>query len=320
MMTMFGVAIFGMRAIAEASALRIVDCLFVGTFIAVFAALVSHLSRRQSSSHRFAVWFSALIALAASPFLSGMIWSSGESTSAGFARAAVTLPGSWAFYLFAVWAGIAAWFLLRLGIGLWRLRSLRGTFVPVDLEEPDAQVRETLTHRGRRGPVPLYTSERVQVPAVIGLFEPVVVVPRWVLDELSAGELNQVLLHELAHLRRRDGWTNLAQQVIKAVFFFHPAAWWIERKISLEREMACDEAVLTETESPRAYAECLKHLAEKTLLLRSLALAQAVLGRVRQTSMRVAHILDGTRHPRSAKNAWGAALSLAMLLIASGKM
>jgi hypothetical protein len=82
---------------------------------------------------------------------------------------------------------------------------------------------------------------------------------------------------------------------VKALFFFHPAVWWIEKKVSLEREMACDDAVLAETESPRAYAECLAHLAEKTLIQRSVALAQAALGRLRHTSLRVAKILDVNR-------------------------
>jgi beta-lactamase regulating signal transducer with metallopeptidase domain len=312
---MFGVP-FGVQAIAESSVLRMVDCLFAGTLIAVCASLVSCVSRRQGSSVRFAVWFSALMAVAASPLLSGIVWSRGENVAAGFARAAITLPASWALFVFSVWAGVTVWSLIRLGVGLSRLHALRATLVPVDLAKLDAQVSETL-NRGQGGPVSLCSSGQVHVPAVIGLFAPVVVVPPWVLDELSASELNQVLLHEMAHLDRRDGWTNLAQQIIKAVFFFHPAVWWIESKVSLEREMACDDAVLAETESPRAYAECLQHLAERTLLRRGLALVQAVLGRVRQTSMRVAQILDPS-HPRSAKHGWRAVFSLATLVIAGG--
>ncbi len=129
------------------------------------------------------------------------------------------------------------------------------------------------------------------------------------MQELSADELNQILLHELAHLRRWDDWTNLAQKVVKALFFFHPAVWWIEKKVSLEREMACDDAVIAETASPRAYAECLTHLAEKTLVQRSLALAQAVLGQIRQTSLRVAQILD-VKRPISGSRPWKPAVSL----------
>src|SRR5258707_5357457 len=97
--------------------------------------------------------------------------------------------------------------------------------------------------------------------------------PDWVLQELSAEELKVVLLHEFAHLRRFDDWTNLLQKLVRTIFFFHPAVWWIERKLSLEREMACDEVVLAETENAQAYAECLVSLAEKSFVRSGLMLA-----------------------------------------------
>ncbi len=102
-------------------------------------------------------------------------------------------------------------------------------------------------------------------------------------------------MHELAHLRRWDDWTNLVQKIVGAAFFFHPAVWWIERRISLEREMACDDAVLAETGNARAYAECLVTLAEKSFLQRSLAMAQAAIGHARESSKRLAQILDADR-------------------------
>jgi hypothetical protein len=180
----------------------------------------------------------------------------------------------------------------------------------------DERLQETLAHSQTHRKVSLYTSERVKVPTAIGLLKPAIVVPGWVLNELSPEELNQILLHELAHLRRWDDWTNLAQKLVKALFFFHPAVWWIEKRVSLEREMACDDAVLAETASPRAYAECLTHLAERTMIQRSVALAQAALGRIRQTSLRVAQILDANRpvgNPRAWKPA--AALVVAFALV-----
>jgi hypothetical protein len=133
------------------------------------------------------------------------------------------------------------------------------------------------------------------VPAAIGFFKPAVVIPTWSLEELSPAELNAVLLHELAHLQRWDDWTNLAQKLLRAVFFFHPAVWFVESKLSLEREMACDDVVLAATSSPRAYAECLVSLAEKSFVHRGLALAQAAVSRMRQTTLRVSQILDGNR-------------------------
>jgi beta-lactamase regulating signal transducer with metallopeptidase domain len=310
-------ASFGIQAMAENSALRIMDCLLAGSLIACFAGMVSHFSRKETSSLRFAVWFSALVALALSPFLGDAISARRGTASFGLNRAAIILPGSWVPYVFGLWAAIAALLLLRVAIGVWRLRKLRATLVPVDLGELDETVRGILSCGGRRAHVSLFTSYRVKVPAAIGLIDPIVVVPRWALDELSSDELKLVLLHEMAHLRRRDSWTNLAQQVIKAAFFFHPAVWWIERKLSLEREMACDDAVLSHTANPRAYAQCLKRVAEKSLLRRGLALAQGLLGRVRQTSMRVARILDES-HSRGVRNGWRAAFSLAALLLVSG--
>jgi Zn-dependent protease with chaperone function len=135
----------------------------------------------------------------------------------------------------------------------------------------------------------------VRVPTAIGFFKPLVVIPSWALHELSTSELNSILIHELAHLRRRDDWTNLAQQILKALFFFHPAVWWIQNQLTLEREMACDDAVLAETTNPRGYAQCLVSVAEKSFMRRGVALAQAIVNRMRQTSLRVSRILDVNR-------------------------
>jgi beta-lactamase regulating signal transducer with metallopeptidase domain len=302
-------------SIAQLSAVRIVDCLVEGTIIAAFAGLASRFAARQGSGTKFAIWFSALMATAVTPLLTGFAGLHNEGS--GASHASITLPSSWAIYLFGSWAVVAVWMLARIGMGLWQLRSLRRTFSTVDLSRLDASVRETLGRNSAGRSISLCTSDRVQVPAAIGLFRPVVVVPTWLIDELSEDELNQVLLHELAHLRRRDDWTNLVQKIVKALFFFHPAVWWIEKKVSLEREMACDDAVLAETARPRAYAECLTRLAEKTLVRRSIALAQAALGRIRQTSMRVTQILDPKRSTRKAQ-AWKLALPMAGMLVVCG--
>jgi hypothetical protein len=74
--------------------------------------------------------------------------------------------------------------------------------------------------------------------------------------------------------------------------FFHPAVWWIDKRLSLEREMACDEAVLAKTQNPQAYARCLVSLAEKSFVQRGVAMAQAAIGRMRDTSRRLSRILD----------------------------
>src|SRR5262249_36767736 len=74
-----------------------------------------------------------------------------------------------------------------------------------------------------------------------------------------------------------------------------PSIWWIEQKLALDREMACDDAVLAHSGMPHAYAECLAHVAERSFLRRQLALAQAAVARLRQLTVRVTKILDPSR-------------------------
>jgi BlaR1 peptidase M56 len=131
-------------------------------------------------------------------------------------------------------------------------------------------------------------------------------------EEGAEPDLKHVVLHELAHLKRRDNWTNLLQKVIKALLFFHPAVWWMEHRVSLDREMACDDAVLARTGSPRVYAELLARIAEKSFVRRQIELAQAVVGRLRQLSTRVARILDPKRP--TSNRVWKPAVPAVMAL------
>ena len=284
----------GFNTMAEVFALRLLDSLIEGGAICVCAALILRVVPRQNAATRFAVWFSALVAIAVVPWVSGTWLHSAVSNTAA-RHAAIALPESWAIYFLVGWALLALWFSLRLGRAVWHLHILRKSCSAVDLSALDPVLQQTLQRHGGRRRIVLCTSEQVRVPTAVGLMKPAILIPHSLMSELSPAELNQVVLHELAHFRRWDDWTNLIQQAVTALLFFHPGIWWIEKRLGLEREMACDDAVLAETASPRAYAECLARLAEKTFVSRSIALAQSVLGKVRQTSARVARILDVNR-------------------------
>ncbi len=284
-----------LNAVSQISAARILDCLVEGTLIAIVAASLLRLARSASSGMRFAVWFSALVAIASLAFLEFSPGSNGELHPAGAIAPLLVVPASWAPYIFAAWLVIAGIMLARLAAGFVHVARLRRSCVPLDPSSIDSALHQALDGSGTLRKIELCTSAIVGVPTAIGLFRPAVVLPAWLVDELSPEEKRQLVLHEIAHLRRWDDWTNLAQKTIKAVLFFHPAVWWIEKKASLEREMACDDAVVAATANPRAYAECLAHLAEKNVMRRALTLAQAAVGRMRQTSLRVARILHRDR-------------------------
>lgn len=290
--------------------------LLEGTALAVFVWLLLRLLPRQNAGTRFIFWFSALLAMFFLPLLGApaRTGSAAASTSPGSSTLSlITLPLSWAIVIFAVWALIAAIGLARVLAGLWHIHRLRRNSEEVDAKLLGPELTQLMGDSRR--PVSLRLSDQVHVPTAIGFLKPAIVLPRWFLDEgeISQEELKHVLVHELSHLRRGDDWTNLAQKFIKALLFFHPSAWWVEQQLSLEREMACDDEVLVRT-SPLNYAQCLKRVAEKSFLRRQIVLAQAVVGRVRQLSLRVTQILDVNR-PNTTK-IWKPALPV-MVLAAS---
>ncbi len=279
--------LFDFHALVRVAAAGVLNSLLAGIAVALLAWTVTRLFRREGSGTRFAVWFLGLIAIVVLPWVSTGLGHKAPALTAG----ALTLPESFAFYVFLAWAIGAGLGLAHVALGLYRLQRLRATCVPVDLEHLDESLRASVIAARAKRQVALCTSNVVRVPAAIGYIRPMVVFPSWALAEIPTAELNAILLHELAHLRRYDDWTNLAQKIVKAVFFFHPAVWFIESRLTLEREMACDDAVLAANFSPRAYAESLVGLAERSFLRRGVQLAQAAVGHVRQLKARLVEIM-----------------------------
>jgi Zn-dependent protease with chaperone function len=291
---------------------RVLNSLPEGVLIALFAWAMLRFLPRQNSGTRFAVWFVALLAVASLPVaglpLIGGVAGGHSFLPAGDMRPLITAPDSWVLILFLAWVVAVCIAMLRLAAGLWRLGALHSSCIAVDGVDLDPAVKQIVADFSSSRSVTLATSERVSVPAAIGFFRPMIVLPVWALRELTPAELNIVLLHEFAHLRRGDAWTNLLQKIVRAVFLFHPAVWWIERRLSLEREMACDDRVLAEIANPQGYAKCLIALLEKSVARRGWAMAQTVVHRAGEASLRVAQILDAGR-PKT-KRVWKPALYL----------
>jgi len=293
-----------LQTVAQIAIGRILNSLPEGLLIALFAGVMLRILPRQNSGTRFAVWFVALLAVASLPLIGP--GTGGHSLLVSGERPLVSLPGPWGLILFLAWIVAVCVAMLRVATGLWRLHELRTSCIAIDTADLRAATRKAIADFSSSKSVTLATSERVSVPAVIGFFDPMIVLPVWALQELSPDQVNVILLHEFAHVRRWDSWTNLLQKMVRAVFLFHPAVWWIDRRLSLEREMACDDRVLAETANPRGYAKCLIALLEKSVARRGWVMAQAVVHRAREASLRLAQILDAGRP--DTKNVWKPAL------------
>lgn len=296
----------GLTAMAPGLAAGALNSVLLGMAIAFAAQVLLWSVARRHSPTRFALLYSALIAIAAVFLFRSIIPHSGNAPAAE-----LTLPAHWALYPVAIWTVIASLGLLRIAAGLWRLRTLRKNFVR--LENP--ALKAILHSRARRS-VALFTSGQVRVPAAFGFFRPAIVLPEWTVRTLSEEELTSAVLHELAHIDRWDDWTNLGQKIIRALLFFHPAVWWIDGRLAIEREMSCDDAVLAQSADPKGYAECLVSIAEKTLLHKQLALAHAAVGHMKQTALRIARILDGRQ--RHALSIWKPALTASAAFLILG--
>ncbi len=277
----------GVESVARMAVGQVVNSLPEGLLIAALAWLVLRVLGRENSGTRFAVWMVALVGVAGLPFLGG----SSAADLAVRMHAPVTVPGGWAVGFAAIWAVAACVALARVGAGLWQVRRLRRRSRKIAAAELDPALEAAIRQTGRD--VALLVSDEVRVPAAIGFLKPAVVLPAWILEDFGAAELRPILIHELAHLRRRDDWTNLLQKTVRAILFFHPAVWWIDARLSMEREMACDDAVVTETGNPRGYAGCLIGLLEKSCARRGWTMAQAAVARARDASVRIARILRG---------------------------
>lgn len=144
---------------------------------------------------------------------------------------------------------------------LWLARARRGSIEPLS----DEMYRQCLVLQRRMG---LHRRIRygqcswLDAPAVLGWFQPIVLVTAQAITGLSPQQLQAVIAHELAHIRRYDAFVNLFQIAAEMLLFYHPAVWWVSRRIRIEREVCCDHAALAACGEPVSYARALTLMEE----------------------------------------------------------
>jgi beta-lactamase regulating signal transducer with metallopeptidase domain len=178
---------------------------------------------------------------------------------------------------------------LRLVVQWLRARRLVTVHAQPACEPWLAMARRLGVALGVRRAVRLLESTVVQVPAVVGLLRPVILLPANTLTGLLPGQLEMILAHELAHIRRHDLVVNLLQAAVETLLFYHPAVWWISRQVRIERENCCDDLAVGVCGDPLQYARALTRLEE----LRGEALALAVSARGGLLLHRIRRVVGG---------------------------
>ncbi len=152
-------------------------------------------------------------------------------------------------------------------------------------------------------------SDRVVEAVAIGLLRPMVLLPVAWATSLPPDMLEAVLAHELAHIRRFDLWVNLLQGVVETLLFYHPAVWWMSRRLRRERELCCDELAVSVTRDNLRYAEMLEHVGRLRLSPLPSALTVSMSGNRHALLDRVRNVLQ----PRPRGDVWSGAFAVALL-------
>lgn len=208
---------------------------------------------------------------------------------------AVQLPsGDWPAIFFAAWALAAVLQFARVAWSYRRLRALKRNARPAGPELRRNFDAWVLSCQVRR-PVRLLVSPQVASPMAVGFRHPAIVLPEPLLSKFQAPELDHVLLHELAHIARRDDWTNLFARLAAGLFVFHPVALWLLRQIDRDREIACDDWVVSMTGAARPYAISLTRLFELCRSRNRVLLASGMATRAGHLGERVELLLRARR-------------------------
>lgn len=208
------------------------------------------------------------------------------------------------------WAGVVAWRLGVLSTAVLRIRTARHAAVPFPA---DREARLAAWNGASRGRFALVVSERVAAASMLGFGRPMIAVPPAWIESLEETDLDTILLHELAHAERRDDLAQLLQELLVTACWFHPAAWWIARRIRFEREAACDEQAARAT-TIRGYARCLVTVAAAVGSRRwaSPMLVPSSVGRPSQLGLRVERVVRVSPTRRVARSRAVATLAAAV--------
>ena len=303
----------------------VLNWIWQGSVVALITTLALAVIERSSARDRYLTVWAALLSVLALPIVP-YLWDgiADAAVSGGDAAAHapfVSMPAAWwtsntaVLVLWALWLAASAY---RLASAARSLRRVKRASVRVPAAR-QARLRHwaSVTSDGRR--TDLRVSTGVHAAAVLGCGAPMIAIAPGLLDELTDDELDGIVIHEWAHVQRRDDLMHLAQSCIAVLAGWHPAVWWLGRQLRLEREIACDELAVAKLGSAKRYAASLVKLAglpqgRMTLLPAVTAIGPSGLRR------RVTRILSADRRSSSRRWRFAAAAAGASLCVLAGAL
>lgn len=308
----------------------LVAWLWQGMALACLLALSLRVLPLQAAATRCAVCCLALAGVTILPVMPWLMGFISGMASAGAGAAAVVPadvlsgassvvlrlpePAPWVLPgVLCLWAVVVLVGVVRLWRG-WRLmRAVAGRARALEAVHRH-QFERVTTSMGRRPPV-VRVSDEITGACALGWPTPTVLLSTRLVETLDEGRLTHVVLHEMAHLDRRDEWTRLAQRVVAVVAGAHPAVRWISRRLDLEMEAACDQWVVSRTGDAVAYGHCLLDVAALSASSHDdLQLAPGASARMPMLRARIERLASG-RHALGSASGAGAGCAAAAVLV-----
>jgi len=291
----------------------VLNWLWQGCVVAVACGVMLRVLERARANVRYVVCWTALLFIVALPGLPSLQSSAAALDAVGTVpdRPIVSLPVAWwtsTLAMLALWMAWASVHVVRFVAAIVAIRRARARSRAFP-----SQVESLLPHwccvrsTGRRATLVL--SDSVTTAAVLSWGTPTIAVAPSLVRSLDPGELDRVLIHEWAHVQRRDDVVQIVQIIVRLIAGWHPALWWIDRRLHVEREIACDEMTIAIAGSPKFYAACLMKVASVIGKPHAMLTAPAVLT-PSSLSARVMKILSP--HPSIAP-LWARSLAAAIV-------
>jgi len=259
---------------ARALGWALVHFLWEGAAVAALLAAVLFLGRPASARLRYGLACVALaVMLAAFGVTLAVLWPApavvmAPHVSMRFAVPVASLPIApppaapvdrlnW---IVPFWMAGVLIFYARMAGGWLAVQRLRGRAASPAAPEWQERLRALAARLRVTRPVVLLESAVAESPVMMGFLRPAILVPAGLLAGLAPDQLEAILLHELAHIRRHDYAVNVLQSLVEGLLFYHPAVWWVSGIVRAERENCCDDAVVALRGDARGYAAALAAL------------------------------------------------------------
>lgn len=328
--------------VVDALGWTLIHAIWQGFALVLPLAIVLHVLRKRSSTLRYQVGV-ATLSLQVLASLVTFFWyykpAVATTTLPGYGQKALLYPVRWqtmtqtlpwpqqlqqfleihlSQFVLVYLIGVALFGLRLAGGWLYLQRLSRTALQPAT--KGWAQMTDRLrSAMGIRGLIQVRESARIAVPMVVGVIKPVLLLPIGLAANLSIREIEAVLAHELAHIKRYDYAVNLLQSVVEVLYFFHPALWWLSARVREEREHCCDDlAVQVCGGDGRVLAQALARIEELRLTqqIQAPSLAMAFASKQQQLLHRVRRVLGVPTKP-FISNSSLAGLTLVTILLMS---